>query len=49
MGQKNEAVILIGALAITGVVVAGGGWWLWQRFQTGGENPGEMVDRKSVV
>ncbi|QHV01021.1 PstS family phosphate ABC transporter substrate-binding protein [Synechocystis sp. CACIAM 05] len=44
MGQKNEAVILIGALAITGVVVAGGGWWLWQRFQTGGENPGEMVN-----
>ncbi|AIE74186.1 MULTISPECIES: PstS family phosphate ABC transporter substrate-binding protein [unclassified Synechocystis] len=43
MGQKNEAVILIGALAITGALLAGGGWWLWQRFQTGGENPGQMV------
>ncbi|MBE9174302.1 phosphate ABC transporter substrate-binding protein [Synechocystis salina LEGE 06155] len=49
MGQKNEAVILIGALAITGVVVAGGGWWLWQRFQAGNENPGPMVDEPSKL
>ena len=39
MSQKNEAAILIGALAITGVIVAGGGWWLWNRFQGGGTNP----------
>ncbi|MBE9193838.1 phosphate ABC transporter substrate-binding protein [Synechocystis sp. LEGE 06083] len=49
MGQKNEAVILIGALAITGVVVAGGGWWLWQRFQAGDENPGAMVGEPSKL
>ncbi|MEB3160973.1 MAG: phosphate ABC transporter substrate-binding protein [Synechocystis sp.] len=36
MSQKNEAAILIGALAITGAIVAGGGWWLWNRFQGGG-------------
>ena len=36
MSQKNEAVILIGAFAITGAIVAGGGWWLWNRFQGGG-------------
>ncbi|MFM1843661.1 MAG: hypothetical protein RLZZ490_2404 [Cyanobacteriota bacterium] len=39
MSQKNEAAILIGALAITGAIVAGGGWWLWNRFQGGGTNP----------
>lgn len=49
MGQKNEAVILIGALAITGAVVAGGGWWLWQRFQTGNENPGQIVGAPSKL
>jgi len=36
MSQKNEATILIAALAITGAIVAGGGWWLWNRFQGGG-------------
>ncbi|QUS60388.1 phosphate ABC transporter substrate-binding protein [Synechocystis sp. PCC 7338] len=49
MGQKNEAVILIGALAITGMVVTGGGWWLWQRFQAGGENPGPVAGEPSKL
>lgn len=42
MAQKNEAVILIGALAITGAVVAGGGWWLWSRFQGSSNNQGAI-------
>ncbi len=43
MAQKNEAVILIGALAITGAMLAGGGWWLWSRLQGGGNNQGEIT------
>lgn len=43
MSQKNEAAILIGALAITGVLIAGGGSWLWQRFQSQ-SNPGAIMN-----
>lgn len=42
MAQKNETVILIGALVITGAMLAGGSWWLWSRFQGGGNNQGEV-------
>ena len=35
MSQKNETIVLLGALAITGAIVAGGGWWLWNRLQGG--------------
>jgi len=45
MAQKNEAAILIGSLAITGAIVAGGGGWLWNRFQGGDlANPAIMTD-----
>ena len=48
MSQKNEAVILIGALAITGAISAGGGWWIWNRFQGGGTPNPPVTTTKAI-
>ncbi|MEY2984815.1 MAG: hypothetical protein RLZZ568_1432 [Cyanobacteriota bacterium] len=37
MSQKPEAAILLATLAMTGVIIVGGGGWLWHRWQ--GDDP----------
>ncbi len=44
MSQKKETFILLGALIITGAIIAGGGGWLWNRFNSNGGTTATKID-----